>query len=334
MESRSKLAEAALGAIVFAVVGLFVWLSLVVGGGAPADAVRYSLLFDSALGLTEDNAVAIAGVKIGVVDRIGIRGRQAEVVIAVEPDVELHADAIAAVRSKTLLGEKYIDLDPGAPPAAIVPAGGVIEKNTPTVEIDQLIRSAAQLVNSLNVITPPFEKAIASFDQLLRETDGDELAGSLASTVGDAGQLIRELSDLVASSKDDVQMILAMGADKGPTLFSKLERATDRIDQILAEMDPELLAQIMKKVDPAVDNADAAIKDLRVAMADVREASGRLDSILVRVDKTLARSEAINERTIREFLQVEGVRVNLIPDARVERRLRKLRNESTPLPVP
>ena len=55
-------------------------------------------------------------------------------------------------------------------------------------------------------------------------------------------------------------------------------------------------------------------------------------SLMNKVDKNLTRLDDVNERTIREFFQVQGVRVNLIPDASVERRVRRLRNEPSLLP--
>jgi phospholipid/cholesterol/gamma-HCH transport system substrate-binding protein len=326
--------EALLGAVVLAVLALFVWLSLAVGGGAPRDASRYTLLFDSALGLTEDNAVAIAGVKVGIVDEIGIEGRDAKVVIAIAKDVVLHEDAIAAVRAKTLLGEKYLDLDPGAPPAGRLAPGAVIKHNAPTVEIDQLIRSAAQLVASLNAITPPLEVSIGKVGELLSGGDGENVATEVSRTLADLGVLIREAAQLVQGSSGDLQAVLASSRTEVPNAIAKVGQAADKIDRLLAAVDPATLERIASRVDPAVADVEIVLGDLKLAMADVRHASARLDGILGKVDQTLARSEAINERTIREFLQVEGVRVNLIPDARVERRLKRLRNESTPLPVP
>jgi phospholipid/cholesterol/gamma-HCH transport system substrate-binding protein len=334
MEQGSRALEAMLGAIVLGVVALFVWLSLAVGGGAPSDAKRYVLLFDSALGLTVDNAVAIAGVKIGVVDDIGIEGRNAKVTIAIDKDVKVYEDAKGAVRAKTLLGEKYLDLDPGQAPARLLEPGTVLAQNTPTVEIDQLIRQAARLVDSLNVIAPPLETAMARFDELLKSADGEDVGRELGRAVADLGVLLRETSALVSTSGEDLRVLLKVSRERAPEVLARVSSAADKVDKILAAIDPERIAKITEKIDPAVADIETTLTDLKLAMADVRDASARLDGIMLKVDRTLDRSESINERTIREFLQVEGVRVNLIPDSRVERRLKRLRNEATPLPVP
>ena len=70
-------------------------------------------MLDSALGLYPDNPVTIAGVPIGVVEQVTVEGKQARVKIAIRPDMPLYSNAKAAVRARSLLGEKYIDLDPG-----------------------------------------------------------------------------------------------------------------------------------------------------------------------------------------------------------------------------
>lgn len=334
METRSRKLDALLGGIVVAVVALFVWLSLAVGGGAPRDAKRYVLLFDSALGLHEDNSVAIAGVHVGVVDSIGIEGRKARVTVAIDPDVQLHVNAKGAVRAKTLLGEKYVELDPGEPPAPVLAAGGVLGENLPTVEIDSVIRSVSELVTSLNVITPPLEAAVARVDALLKNTDDQALSDELTRTLADAGQLIRNTSALVNESSGDVKVLLRMMREKGPTIFDQIESASSRVDRVLASLDNEALERGAARVGPTLENVDTAVNDMRLAMADIKAASGRIEGIMVKLDRNLSRVEDVNERSIREFFQVEGLRVNLIPDARVERRVKHLRNEATPLPGP
>ena len=334
MEGRSTQMEIILGGIMAGVIGLLVWLSLAVGGGAPRNASEYTLLFDSALGLNVDNAVAIAGVKVGVVSDIGISGRLAKIKIAIEPSVALHSNATAAVRAKTLLGEKYVDLDPGVPPSPVLSAGSLIEQNTPTVEIDQVIRSAAALVSSLNSMTPPLETAIARLDILLQETDGVSVSQELAKTLEDAGNLIRKTSDLVNTSGDDFGYLLQMSRKKGPELIDRLTKTSKRLDLILASIEPKDLKEASSRIKPTMQDVEAVVSDLKVAMTDIRQASNRMDNILAKVDRALTRTEEINERAIREFFQVEGVRVNLIPDEKIERRVKKLRNEASPLPIP
>jgi phospholipid/cholesterol/gamma-HCH transport system substrate-binding protein len=336
LESGNWKAEALLGAVVIGVIGVFVWLTFSLGGGAPKDAKPYVLLFDSALGLSEDNAVAVAGVKVGVVDSIAVDGRRARVTILLDPAVSMYEDAKAAVRQKTLLGEKYVDLDPGAPRAGVdsprLAAGAVVANNEPTVEIDQVIRDVSVLVTRLNNITPPLESAIARVDDALKDEDGAALASEAVATLHDLRALVQETNKVVRASGDDLGVVLSMARDKGPSLIERLESASTRVDNLLGAVDPKAIESAVDRVGPAAENIDRITTDMKVAMGDVRDAAKRLDSVLARVDGTLKRLDSVDESAIREFLQVQGVRVNLIPDAAVTSRIKKLREESVPLP--
>ncbi len=332
MESGNWKAEAVLGAVTVGVIVVFVWLTFSFGGGAPRGSQPYVLLFDSALGLSVDNTVAVAGVKVGVVESIAVDGRKARVTVRVDPAVQLHADAKAALRQKTLLGEKYVDLDPGHGDQPVLAAGTVIEHNVPTVEIDQVIRDVSVLVERLNKITPPLESAIARVDDALQEQDGKALVGEATGALADLRVLVKETNKLVKHSGNDVAVVLAMAREKGPSLIERLDSAAGRIDALLGTIDPKDIEAAADRVAPAAENIDKMTTDMKVAMADVRAAAKRLDGVLARVDGTLKRLDAVNEGAIREFLQVQGVRVNLIPDATVTSRIKKLKEESVPLP--
>jgi len=326
MESRNLKLDAALGVMIIGVIALFIWLSVSLGGNAPKGAKKYVMFFDSALGLHKENDVAIAGVLVGTIEKISIKGRLAKVDVAIGPDVKLFENARAAVRAKSLLGEKYVDLDPGTSDKALLKEGALLSNNVPTVEIDEVIREIKELVSTLNVIAPPFEKAVGEMQRFLGEGEGKELSTEMIATVRDAGSLIRETSEVVEASGEDFKKVLTLLSARGPRIITNLDNAGERFDKILAGIDPKGFETLSKSIGPVS-------KDMRSAMQDIKHASQELETLLSRVDKNLARLDQLNERAIREFLQVEGVRVNLIPDVNVQRRVRRLRNEADPLSV-
>ncbi len=332
MESGNWRSEALLGAVTIGVIIAGVWLTFSLGGGAPRGSLPYVFLFDSALGLSVDNTVAVAGVKVGVVESIAVEGRAARVTVRIDPSVPIHADAKAALRQKTLLGEKYVDLDPGQSEAPLLAEGSVVVENVPTVEIDQVIRNVSALVDRFNAITPPLESAIARIDDALEEQDGKTLVAEAAGALADMRVLVRETNKLVRSSGEDIAVVLSMARDKAPRLVDRLDSAAGRVDALLATIDPSALQTAADRVAPAAENIDRMTTDMKVAMSDVRAAAKRLDGVLARLDGTLKRLDAVNESAIREFLQIQGVRVNLIPDSTVTSRIKKLKDESVPLP--
>lgn len=89
-------------------------------------------------GLKEGATVEIAGVEIGRVKDIALDDYQAKVKLQIHENVKIQEDAIAAVKTKGLLGEKYIQISPGGA-EEIIPPEGVIWETQPPLDIEQAI---------------------------------------------------------------------------------------------------------------------------------------------------------------------------------------------------
>jgi phospholipid/cholesterol/gamma-HCH transport system substrate-binding protein len=80
----------------------------------------------------------IAGVEIGRVKGVRLQDYQAQVRMAIERGVVLQKDAIASIKTRGLIGEKYIEITPGASDTTIKP-GGVIRDTQPAMDLEGLI---------------------------------------------------------------------------------------------------------------------------------------------------------------------------------------------------
>ncbi|MCF8063382.1 MAG: outer membrane lipid asymmetry maintenance protein MlaD [Deltaproteobacteria bacterium] len=99
-------------------------------------------LFTNVGGLKEGAAVVIAGVDVGRVRRITMENYRAKVVLNIQKGLELQEDAIASIKTKGLIGEKYIQITPGGA-EEIIPPGGKIWETEPAVDLEQLISQFA-----------------------------------------------------------------------------------------------------------------------------------------------------------------------------------------------
>src|SRR5689334_19724428 len=106
------------------IVGLFLaigiaclaWLSIKLarkeffgGGGYEIQAA-----FSNGSGLRRGTPVVIAGVEIGRVERVWLADYEAKVRLVIKKEVVLQSDTIASIKTKGLIGEKYVELTPGA----------------------------------------------------------------------------------------------------------------------------------------------------------------------------------------------------------------------------
>ncbi len=133
------------------VVGLFLlvgivalgWISVRLGQVELLGASGYTVYadFPTVGGLKEGAGVEIAGVRIGRVEQISLdNDYQARVRIRIDSGVKLQEDTIASIKTKGLIGERYMQLSPGASDE-IIPAGGEIRETEPPVDLEELIGS-------------------------------------------------------------------------------------------------------------------------------------------------------------------------------------------------
>ncbi len=95
-------------------------------------------VFSSSGGLKTGSSVVIAGVEVGRVKKVILDDYQARVTMYLPLEVKIQEDAIASIKTKGLIGEKYIEISPGGLDENLEP-GGVIRDTQPPIDIEQLI---------------------------------------------------------------------------------------------------------------------------------------------------------------------------------------------------
>ena len=126
----------------FVIAGIFClgYLSIKLGGMELIGSQGYDVyaLFSNSGGLKQGSSVMIAGVEVGRIRSIGLDDYQARIVMNLNKDVKLQEDAIAAIKTKGLIGEKFIEITPGGS-ETLLPPGGKIRETLPPVDFEQLI---------------------------------------------------------------------------------------------------------------------------------------------------------------------------------------------------
>ena len=97
-------------------------------------------VFSTVKGLKKDTVVEIAGVEVGKVDTIKLVNYEAVVTLLIRDDIKLQEDAIASIRTKGLLGEKYVEIAPGGSDVLIQP-GATLHDTEPPIDLEKLIGS-------------------------------------------------------------------------------------------------------------------------------------------------------------------------------------------------
>ncbi len=95
-------------------------------------------VFSNSGGLKPGASILIAGVHVGRVKHINLEDYQARVSMNLEKKVKIQEDAIASIKTKGLLGEKYVEITAGGSTKIIRP-GDRIRETQPAVDFEQLI---------------------------------------------------------------------------------------------------------------------------------------------------------------------------------------------------
>jgi phospholipid/cholesterol/gamma-HCH transport system substrate-binding protein len=127
---------------VFVILGILAlgWLSIRLGKVELWGGGNYVVTADlpSAGGLKSGSSIEIAGVQVGRVTAIRLDNYQARVVMAIENGVKLTEDSIASIKTKGLIGEKFVQISPGGSDKVIKPNGKITEVEPP-IDLEELL---------------------------------------------------------------------------------------------------------------------------------------------------------------------------------------------------
>jgi phospholipid/cholesterol/gamma-HCH transport system substrate-binding protein len=94
--------------------------------------------FSSVEGLKAGAVVEVAGVEVGRVKSIDLQDYRARVCLSVRDSLKVPEDTIVSIRTKGLLGERYVRLSPGGSETYLKSGGELFETEAP-INLEELI---------------------------------------------------------------------------------------------------------------------------------------------------------------------------------------------------
>ena len=99
-------------------------------------------IFNDIGGLRVGSPVVISGVEVGSVKKISLVDYEARVEMQLSPEIKVHEDAVVSVKTRGLIGEKFIQISAGAADDVIA-SGGRIRQTESAVDLEALISKFA-----------------------------------------------------------------------------------------------------------------------------------------------------------------------------------------------
>ncbi len=203
------------------------------------------------------------GVTIGRVKTVEPSGQVGEVLFEIEDEdhAQLYRDATVKVRTKTLVGESYLEVDAGDPRTGELPSGA-------TLPLEQAVESV------------PLERILSTLDGKTREEVRRNLAGlgegldgrggDLNRTFGAMKPFVASTGGLVRALEPQKQQLAALIGNTGEVLEAFGERETafrelvtdaKQTAEAVAARDTKL-AEVIDELEPTLERAESSVAKL------------------------------------------------------------------------
>ncbi|MHB8692178.1 MAG: MlaD family protein, partial [Solirubrobacteraceae bacterium] len=188
------------------------------GGSVPFQSKGYelNLVLTDATSLYPGSQVQISGVTIGKIDTVRLQRGSVMVTLAIDPPyAPMHAGARAVVRTKTLLGEGYVQLAPGPRSAPTIPDGGQL----PVTHVEP----RQQLQDVLQTFSPTTRARIGQLFTGIAKAFGNR-SQALSNSLGNAAPTAANLTSVLGVLSSELPSLQAMIANAGTTFAAVGER--------------------------------------------------------------------------------------------------------------
>lgn len=290
--------EIGVGVLVVASLGLLSWMSLQVGAldGWGVETLDVKVRLPDAAGLEAGAVVKVAGVEVGAVDQVTVDHDMAVLDLSLFASAQLREDAVAQVRARSLLGEKYLALMPASRDAPLLEDGGTLERSLPITELDELVNALGPMVRG-----PGGEELGEALEVVAAAVNRDperveRMLADLESTLHNTAEASAALPALVSDASATVASVRGAVAEARP--------AIRRADRVLQDLEPAA-----QKLEPTIDEVHGLARDTRATVGELRAVVDTLDDSTDELETILANLSELDRQELERLLRDEGIRV-------------------------
>ncbi|MGW8063958.1 MCE family protein [Streptomyces ziwulingensis] len=285
VKDRNPVAVALVGLLLLALLTVLAYHAdrfSLTGGGT-----TYSADFSEAAGLDEGDEVRVAGVKVGEVTAVALDGDRVKVTFEVE-GAWIGDRTTAAIAIKTLLGDKYLALDPlgtaEQDPGNRIPRS----RTTSPYDVTQAFQDLGSTVDAIDTqrLAESFETITETFENspphVRKAATGlSDLSRSVSKRDRELSELLKGSARFTRTLKDKKSSFETLIEDAGP-LLGELQDRRDAITALL-EGSRDLGTELTGVVGDNEKQLGPTLKALGRVTTVLEENSGQLDRMLALV---------------------------------------------------
>jgi phospholipid/cholesterol/gamma-HCH transport system substrate-binding protein len=262
-------AEAKVGLLVIVGSVLLVLMTFAVGKYEFGKKEGYTLQadFDSVAGLDIKSSVRMAGVKIGLVDKVELEDSRAKVTLRINPEVKIQRGTEAMIKTMGLLGEKYVEFVPAKKGRSLKPStvGAAYYQDGERVEATVSPSDVDKLINQLSSISDDIKQVTASLSQVFGTERG-------ARSMED---MLNDLRQTTANIKDFSNTLRSNGSE----MVMSLNNLVASLNGVVGE-NRDSIKVTMENVKEASKSAELALASIDSAMRKIDQGQGTLGKLV------------------------------------------------------
>ncbi|HYK03714.1 MAG TPA: MlaD family protein [Thermoanaerobaculia bacterium] len=245
------------------------------------------VVFENAAGLEDEATVRIGGVRKGHVTKIqSLPDGRALVTMTVNDDVPLHSDASAKIANLGLLGERYVEIDPGTGRAPVLAGHSVQIPGAQTASVDEITDEVAAIAKDVKAITGSLREVIG----------GQQGQQRLEEIVGNVSAITAEVRLLISANRSNVDATLANTRAITEHLRTEIPRLAATLDRVASQLGGTV-GENREDVRQVVQNLRGLSADLRVTADNLNDITGRVRAGEGTVGKLFNSTEAYDRLT-------------------------------------
>lgn len=258
----------------------------------------YAAYFAEAGGLTSGAAVQVSGFEVGKVDSVTLDGPRVLVRFRVDDDIRVGDRTEAAVKTKSLLGAKILDITPrgDGEQDGVIP----LERTTSAYQLPDAIGDITAQISGLN--TDQLSNSLSTLAETFRDTPADlKIAVDGVARFSDTlNQRDAQLRSLLANA-NKATTVLAERSDQivqlvrdSNALLIALEAQSAALDQIsnsiaaLADQITGFIADNRDTLKPALDKLNGALTIVDNRKAEVQQSIKGLTSYVFALGESVS----------------------------------------------
>ena len=249
---------------------------------------RVYALFDNALGIYEKTRVLSAGLRVGQVEArtLDQETGKAKVVLRIDPEIRLYANAAIGKRSASLLGEYYLDVNSGTPYAmqdgkkVEIPRLQEGDRITLVTELAEM----GEVMASVNAVLPALKTILHDLKRLTAGPIKD-MANNTNDTIERNAIVIERMLERVDAIAASVARLTKSQASEVKETLHDVREITESIKGLVGTTQGQVsgagdgLHSTLEKLRRSVDSLDKSLNHVEKStgkMADGQGAVGRL----------------------------------------------------------